>query len=94
MDAFWQAFRRHARLDHDNYVVDRLATARGWRPSWAIWQSQGLKRATASLARDYGGGREPMPTLVDFVMILDGEGHPRFIWRTTTSLSTVRHRPT
>jgi hypothetical protein len=25
MDAFWQAFRRHAGLDHDNYVVDRLA---------------------------------------------------------------------
>ena len=43
----------------------------------------GIKRATASLVRDYGDGREPMPKPGDFVMILDGEGRPRFIWRTT-----------
>jgi len=43
----------------------------------------GIKRATASLVRDYGGGREPMPKPGDFVMMLDGEGRPRFIWRTT-----------
>jgi len=43
----------------------------------------GIKRATASLARDYCEGREPTPTPGDFVMMLDGEGRPRFIWRTT-----------
>jgi len=43
----------------------------------------GIKRATASLARDYGEGREPMPNPGDFVLMLDGEGLPRFIWRTT-----------
>jgi len=43
----------------------------------------GIKRATASLVRDYGEGREPMPKPGDFVMMLDGEGQPRFIWRTT-----------
>jgi uncharacterized protein YhfF len=42
----------------------------------------GIKRATASLARDYGEGREPTPAPGDFVMMLDGEGRPRFIWRT------------
>ena len=42
----------------------------------------GIKRATASLARDYGEGREPLPQAGDFVMMLDGEGRPRFIWRT------------
>jgi uncharacterized protein YhfF len=31
----------------------------------------GVKRATASLARDYGEGREPTPQLGDFVMMLD-----------------------
>jgi len=43
----------------------------------------GTKRATASLALDYGEGREPMPKPGDFVMMLDGAGRPRFIWRTT-----------
>jgi uncharacterized protein YhfF len=43
----------------------------------------GIKRATASLIRDYGEGREPIPKPGDFVMMLDGEGRPRFIWRTT-----------
>jgi len=43
----------------------------------------GTKSATASLARDYGEGREPTPRIGDFVIMLDGEGRPRFIWRTT-----------
>ena len=43
----------------------------------------GIKRATASLARDYGEGCESIPKAGDFVMMLDGEGLPRFIWRTT-----------
>ena len=43
----------------------------------------GIKRATATLARDYGEGSEAMPRPGDFVMILDGKGRPRFIWRTT-----------
>ena len=42
----------------------------------------GIKRATASLARDYGEDREPMPKPGDFVMMLGGDGHPRLIWRT------------
>ena len=42
----------------------------------------GIKRATASLAPDYGEGREPTPAPGDFVMMLDREGRPRFIWRT------------
>ena len=62
---------------------DRLVLLQGWRPNWPIWSSPGIKRATASLVRDYGGGREPMPKPGDFVMMLDGEGRPRFIWRTT-----------
>ena len=35
------------------------------------------------MARDYGEGREPTPKPGDFVMMLDGEGRPRFISRTT-----------
>jgi uncharacterized protein YhfF len=32
----------------------------------------------------YREGREPTPQPGDFVMMLNGEGRPRFIWRTMT----------
>ncbi len=43
----------------------------------------GKKRATASLLRDYAAGDEPVPQAGDFVVVVDGGGHPRCIWRTT-----------
>src|SRR5215467_13152191 len=82
-DAFWQAFRRHAGLDHDNYVVGSFGDSPEMATELADLVVAGIKRATASLARDYGEGRDPMPRPGDFVLMLDGEGRPRFIWRTT-----------
>jgi len=82
-DAFWQAFRRYAGLDHDNYVVGSFGDSPEMATELADLVIAGIKRATASLVRDYRGDREPMPQPGDFVMMLDGEGQPRFIWRTT-----------
>jgi uncharacterized protein YhfF len=82
-DAFWQAFRRHLGLDHDNYVVGSFGDSPEMATELADLVIAGIKRATASLARDYGDGREPTPRPGDFVIMLDGKGGPRFIWRTT-----------
>ena len=82
-DAFWQAFRRNAGLDHDNYVVGSFGDSPEMATELADLVVTGIKRATASLARDYGEGREPTPEPGDFVMMLDGEGRPMFIWRNT-----------
>jgi uncharacterized protein YhfF len=82
-DAFWQAFRRFAGLNHDNYVVGSLGDSPEMATELADLAMAGIKRGTVSLARDYGEGREPMPKPGDFVMMLDGERRPRFIWRTT-----------
>jgi uncharacterized protein YhfF len=81
--SFWRAFRRHTGLDHDNYVVESFGDSPEMATELAGLVIAGMKRATASLARDYGNGREPIPNLGDFVMMLDGERRPRFIWRTT-----------
>jgi uncharacterized protein YhfF len=81
--SFWRAFRRYAGLDHDNYVVGSFGDSPKMATELGDLVIAGIKRATASLVRDYGGGREPMPKPGDFVMMLDGEGRPRFIWRTT-----------
>ena len=83
IDAFWQAFRRHTGLDHDHYVVGSFGDNPKMATELADLVIAGIKRATASLARDYGEGRESIPRPGDFVMMLDGKGRPRFIWRTT-----------
>ena len=81
-EAFWQGFRRYAGVDHDNYVVGSFGDSPKMATELADLVMTGIKRATASLARDYGEDREPMPKPGDFVMMLDGDGHPRLIWRT------------
>src|SRR5215510_960272 len=81
-EAFWQGFSRYAGVDHDNYVVGSFGDSSKMATELADLVMTGIKRATASLARDYGEDREPMPKPGDFVMMLDGDGHPRFIWRT------------
>ena len=65
-DAFWQAFRRYAGLDHDNYVVGTFGDSPEMATELADLVMAGIKGATASLARDYGEGREPMPQPGDF----------------------------
>ena len=82
-DAFWQAFRQYAGLDHDHYVVGSFGDSPEMATELADLVVAGIKRATASLARDYGEGREAIPRPGDFVMMLDGKGRPRFIWQTT-----------
>ena len=82
-DAFWQAFRQYAGLDRDHYVVGSFGDSPEMATELADLVVAGIKRATASLARDYGEGREPTPKPGDFVMMLDGEGRPRLVWRTT-----------
>jgi uncharacterized protein YhfF len=82
-DAFWRAFRRHAGLDHDNCVVGSFGDSPEMATELANLVIAGIKRATASLARDYGEDREPIPKPGDFVMMLNGDERPMFIWRTT-----------
>jgi uncharacterized protein YhfF len=82
-ERFWQAFRRYAGLDHDNYVVESFGDTPETATELADLVIAGTKSATASLARDYAERREPTPRTGDFVIMLDGEGRPRFIWRTT-----------
>ena len=59
VNAFWQAFRRHTGLDHDNYAVASFGDSPQMTTELADLVMAGIKRATASLARDYGEGRDP-----------------------------------
>ena len=78
-----EPYRHYAGLDHDNCVVGSFGDSPKIATELAGLVIAGIKRATASLAREYGEGREPIPRPGDFVIMLDCEERPRFIWRTT-----------
>ena len=65
IDAYWQSFRSYAGLDHDHYSVGSFGDSTEMAPELADLVIAGIKRATASLARDYAEGREPIPKAGD-----------------------------
>lgn len=82
-EAFWHDFVRHAGLGAADYQVVAFGDSSGMATELAALVVAGTKRATASLMRDYADGRLPLPAVGDFVVMVDGAGAPRCIWRTT-----------
>lgn len=82
-NAYWAEFVAANRaIDRDYTVVVFGDGSEPWDELVEL-VLRGSKRATASLARDYASGDEPMPQVGDFVMVVDSMGTPRCIWRTT-----------
>jgi uncharacterized protein YhfF len=82
-EAFWHDFVRHAGLGSADYQVVAFGDSSGMATELAALVVAGTKRATASLMHDYADGRLPLLALGDFVVVVDGAGVPRCIWRTT-----------
>jgi uncharacterized protein YhfF len=82
-DAFWDAYRRHAGIETTDYAVSSFGDTPEMADELCRLVLHGPKRATASLARDFGDTSEPLPRVGDFVVTVDGKDQPRFIWRTT-----------
>jgi uncharacterized protein YhfF len=82
-EMFWQPFARHADLVDTDYQVVAFGDSAAMATELAELVVAGTKRATASLARDYQDERAPSPAVGDHVVVIDGTGAPRCIWRTT-----------
>ena len=80
--AFWREFLRYAGLSSPKYQVVSFGDNPEMASELAGLVVTGVKRATASLRRDYEDGRLPLPAVGDFVVVIDGMGAPRCIWRT------------
>ena len=80
---FWLAYRNAAGLDHDDYDVVSFGDGPMMATELAELTVAGIKRATAGLVRQFGPDGEAPPILGGYVVLLDGTGHPRAIWRTT-----------
>ena len=81
-EAFWQAYARRSGVTAD-YQVVAFGDGAAMATELAELVVSGIKRATASLARDYADGVSPLPAVGDLVVVVDGAGAPRCIWRTT-----------
>jgi uncharacterized protein YhfF len=82
IEAFWRGFADHSGAA-DRYAVVAFGDGPAMASELADLVVAGTKRATASLRRDYADGGEPLPRVGDLVLVVDGDGAPRCIWRTT-----------
>ncbi len=82
-DEFWRGFREAGGLQHDDYDVVAFGDSAAMATELAELTVAGTKRATAGLARQFGPEKEAPPVLGGYVVLVDGNGRPRAIWRTT-----------
>ncbi|MEA2888356.1 MAG: hypothetical protein QOD11_2716 [Bradyrhizobium sp.] len=82
-DEFWHGYREAAGLHHDDYDLVAFGDRAEMATKLAELVVAGTKRATAGLVCQFGPGGEPAPVLGGHVVLLDGTGRPRAIWRTT-----------
>lgn len=80
---YWAAFTSATGKVADDYVVVAFGHTKEMANELVALVLAGTKRATTSLLLEYAPGVEPMPRVGDFVVVVDGEGNPRCIWRTT-----------
>jgi uncharacterized protein YhfF len=95
-ERFWRDFREAAGLRHDDYDVVSFGDGPAMASELAELVVAGTKRATAGLLRQFGSDGEAPPLLGGYVVLIDGAGQPRAIWRTTElrigALNTVDER--
>jgi uncharacterized protein YhfF len=79
----WKAFARHANLAGADYAVFAFGDTPEMASELVALVIDGTKAATASLKRDFTDAGEPVPCPGDFWVVLDGQGSPQCVLRTT-----------
>lgn len=82
-NAYWKVFIAATGDVADDYTVVAFGHTQEMADELVALLLSGRKRATTSLRLEYTAGIEPLPQTGDFVVVVDGRGSPRYIWRTT-----------
>jgi uncharacterized protein YhfF len=80
-EEFWRAFAEYSR--RVDYVVVAFGDNPRMATELAALVASGTKRATASLVSDFSSPDSPLPKIGDSVVVVDGNGSPQCIYRTT-----------
>lgn len=81
-DSFFRAFKADTGAAADAYTPVALGDSPEMADDLLKLVLAGVKRATTRLARDFGPA-EPLPTVGDYVVVVDGRNKPRCVWRAT-----------
>jgi uncharacterized protein YhfF len=84
VEAYWSAYRAAHGVPDQPYDVCRFGSSPAMGDALLGLMLRGPKRATAYLLRDVEVGGETMSRVGGHVVVLDGAGRPRAIWRTRT----------
>jgi uncharacterized protein YhfF len=84
VETFWNAYRAARGVADQPYDVCRFGSSPAMGDALLDLMLRGPKRATACLLRDVEAGGETMARVGGHVVVLDGAGRPRAIWRTRT----------
>ena len=83
IEPFWLAYQRACDVKVPGFSASALGDTRALADERAELVLAGIKRAHASLHRDFQKDLDPLPQIGDHLVVLDGAGEPRAIVRCT-----------
>ena len=83
IEPFWLAYQRACHVKVEGFSASALADTQALADELAGLVLAGVKRAHATLHRDFQKDLEPLPQIGDHLVVLDGAGEPRAIVRCT-----------
>jgi uncharacterized protein YhfF len=83
IEPFWLAYQRACAVAVEGFSATAFGHTRLLADELAERVEAGVKRAHATLLRDFQKDLEPLPAVGDHLVVLDGSGIPRAIVRTT-----------
>ena len=83
IEPFWLAYQRACNVQVGGFSASALAQTQTLADELAGLVLAGVKRAHATLLRDFQKDLEPPPQIGDHLVVLDGSGQPRAIVRCT-----------
>ena len=82
IEALWLAYQRERKVKVEGFSASALGHRRELADTLAELILSGVKRAHATLLRDFEKDLEPLPQPGDHLVVLDGDGTARAIVRT------------
>jgi len=83
IEPFWLSYQRVCQVKVPGFSAAALGVTRAVADELAALVLSGVKRAQATLHRDFQQALDPLPQIGDHLVVLDGSGTPRAIVRTT-----------
>jgi uncharacterized protein YhfF len=83
IEPFWLAYQRACSVKVPGFAASALGDTRVLADELAELVLAGIKRAHATLHRDFQKDLDPLPQIGDHLVVLDGAGQPRAIVRCT-----------